>query len=155
VTSAEETHRLYGVTLSAEILPYPCQSSKNVAKYSSKLIMVKLRTVCRISWIGYIPIWVSTPCYLSMLSDSEQLRRVVQQHNCLWISIWLYRDPRPIGDFVHLGWLTYRGGYPAPDWLASRKRTSRGCITRTDSRSQADSHIRLSECGGEVEECHT
>jgi hypothetical protein len=143
------------VALSAEILPYPCQRSKSVAKYSSELIMVKLRTMCRVSSIGYILIWVCTSCYLSMLSDPEQLRRVVQQHNCLWISIWLYRDPKPTGDFVYLGWLTYRGGHPPPDWLASGECTSRGRITRTDSRSQADGHIRLSECGGEVEERDT
>lgn len=26
---------------------------------------------------------------LSMPSDSEELRRVVQQHNCLWVGVWL------------------------------------------------------------------
>ena len=143
------------MTFSAETLLYPCQSSKNVARYSSKLIMVKLGTMYRVSWIGYTLTWVSTPCYLSMLSDSEQPYRVVLQHNCLRIGIWLYRDPRPTGNFVYLGWLAHRSGYPPPDWLASGKCTSRGRITRTDSRGQADSHRRLSECGGEVEECHT
>ncbi len=143
------------MTLSLEILPHPCQSSKNVAKYSSRLFMVKLRTMCRVFWIKYILIWVRTPCYSSTLSNSEQLRRVVQQHNCLWIGIRLYRNPKPTGDFVCLGWLAYHSGHTPPDRLASGECTPRGCVTRTGSRSQADSHMCLSERGGEVEECHT
>jgi hypothetical protein len=56
---------------------------------------------------------------LSMLSNTKQLRRVVQQHDCLWISIRLCRDLKPAGDFVRLGWCAYRNGHPPPDCLAS------------------------------------
>jgi len=39
-----------------------------------------------------------------------------------------------------------------PDGLPSGECTSRGRVTRTASRNQADSHMRLSERGGEMEE---
>ena len=98
---------------------------------------------------------VSTPCCLSTLSNSEQLCRVVLQRDCIWLGMWLYRDPRPTGDFVCLGRLTYRGGCTPPNYLASGECTPNGRITRTDSRSQTDGYLRVSECGGEVEERNT
>src|SRR5229473_3087353 len=107
------------VTLFAEKRGYPCRSLKAVAKYSSVHFMAKLRVMCRVSWKEYILMRVSAPYYLSMPSDSEQLCRVVLQHNCLRISKCPYRTPRPTGDFVCLGWLVYRGRHAPPDWLAS------------------------------------
>jgi hypothetical protein len=59
----------------AEIPPYPFRSSKDAAKCSSGLFMVKPQTMCRASWKGYILMGVSTPCCLSYISDSEQLRQ--------------------------------------------------------------------------------
>jgi hypothetical protein len=47
--------------------------------------------------------------------------RMVQQHNRLWLYIWLYWNHKSTGDIVRFGGHAHRGGYAAPDRLASRQ----------------------------------
>jgi hypothetical protein len=50
----------------------------------------------------------------------QPLHRVVQQHDCLWLCLRIYRHTKPIGDIIRLGRRAYRCGHSPPDCLASR-----------------------------------
>jgi hypothetical protein len=64
---------------------------------------------------------MGTHAMLSGCTDRvlKRLHRVVQQHDCIWISIWASRNLDSTGDLVRLNRYTHRGRHPSANRLAS------------------------------------